>query len=82
MRRILAAFAVLAALTGCEGEPDAGPPPVVRTQEMVDAQIEKIKNDPNMTAQAKEAAIRGMQAGFEAGKRQAESAAKNPVRKP
>lgn len=67
--RILIASAAIAALVGCEGQPDNGPPPVVKTQATIDAQIAKIKADPNMSEQAKAGAIRGIQAGFDASKR-------------
>ena len=64
-RHLLLALAAIAALWGC-GQPDNGPPPLVKTQATIDAQIEKIKQDPNMTPQAKEAAIRGIQSSFDA----------------
>ncbi|MDX2066299.1 MAG: hypothetical protein SFX74_11195 [Fimbriimonadaceae bacterium] len=50
-----------ALLGGCEPpEPagNAGPPP---TAESFDAQITKIKNDPNLNAQQKEQAIKGIE---------------------
>ena len=68
VRTTVAALATLAVLVGCEGQPDNGPPPLVKTQETVNAQIEKIKQDPNMTLQAKEAAIQGIQSSFDASK--------------
>jgi hypothetical protein len=73
-RHLLPALAVLAVLAGCEGQPENGPPPVVKTQAMIDAQAEQIRKDPNMSPQAKEAAIAGIQRSFEASQRQAESA--------
>jgi hypothetical protein len=68
-RHFLPTLALLAPLFGCEGQPDNGPPPVVRTQATVDAQIEKIRQDPNMTPEAKEAAIQGIQRSFESSQR-------------
>jgi len=79
---ILSAVVVLAVLGGCNGEPDNGPPPLVKTQETINAQIEKIKNDPNMTPQAKEAAARGIQAGFDAAKREAAKAKQDSPNRP
>jgi len=66
IRRLFLASAVVAGLVGCQGEPDNGPPPVVKTQATIDAQIQKIKADPNMSEQAKEGAIRGIQSSFNA----------------
>ena len=77
VRPILAVLAVGAALAGCEGQPDNGPPPVKRTQATVDKQIEWIRNNPSMSPQDKEAAIRGIQQSFEASQRAAQSASKN-----
>jgi hypothetical protein len=74
-------FAILAALTGCEGQPDNGPAPIVKTQAMIDAQIQKIQADPNMSPQAKEAAIQSVQRGFEASKQEAESAKNVPPKR-
>jgi predicted small lipoprotein YifL len=71
-RHSLAALIALAALLGCGG-PDDGPPPLVKTQATVDAQIEKIKQDPNMTPEAKEGAIRAIQSSFDASKRNAQN---------
>lgn len=80
-RAWIPALALLAALPGCEGQPDNGPPPVVKTQAMIDAQIQKIQNDPNMSPQAKEAAIQSVQRGFEASKQQAEAAKNQPPKR-
>jgi len=68
----LVALASLAALPGCEGAPDNGPPPVVPTQESVNATIEKIKADPNMNEQAKAAAIAAVQRGLQSSQQAAE----------
>lgn len=46
---------------GCMPGPDEGTPPVTRTAADFDAQIEKIKADPNMTEQAKQGAIQGIE---------------------
>lgn len=77
----LGALVILAALTGCESQPDNGPAPVVKTQAMVDAQIAKIRNDPNMAPQAKEAAIQSIQRGFEASKQQEAGARNQPPKR-
>lgn len=68
-RHSLPLLVLLAAVFGCEGQPDNGPPPVVKTQATVDAQIEKIRNDPNMPPEAKASAIRIVQSSFEASKK-------------
>jgi len=78
-----AAFAaLLVSLGGCEGQPDNGPPPLVKTQESINAQIEKIKNDPNMSPQAKEAATRGIQSAFDNAQRQAQDSKNRAPKKP
>jgi hypothetical protein len=77
IRQSVAAVVTLAALVGCGG-PDNGPPPLVRTQETVNAQIEKIKQDPNMTPEAKDGAIRAIQSAFEASQREADKAKSAP----
>ncbi|RYG36065.1 hypothetical protein EON81_10865 [bacterium] len=65
MRRLglIGLFAV--ALAGCSGEPDAGPGITTPTADQIEANVKKIEADPNMTPQAKEAAIAAVRSAQE-----------------
>lgn len=62
MRRFGLIGLVATALIGCSSEPDPGPGMTKPTAGQIEANIQKIQSDPNMTPQAKEAAIAGIKA--------------------
>ncbi len=62
-RTVLISLLALVALVGCGEGPADNPPATVITPEMIDAQIAKVKADPNLSEEAKQGAIRGIEMG-------------------
>jgi len=74
-KELLLLIGFTAVLVGC-GEDTGTPPPPPMSQAQVDANVEKIKNDPNMPPQLKERAMAGVRAAAEMQRQQAEAAKK------
>ncbi len=61
MARLLAFAVILCTLGSCKREAPAPPPPTPeRVKAGVEATVERIRKDPNMTPQQKEQAIRAL----------------------